>query len=303
MLAGAKTAVATAVVDGDAVEKKPAPLSWPPAKRLKPVLQCAKSLVEWVQSTVLVKREGWVAKSSVDMLTLLRQYPGKESGGGGSKTDADAGIAGSDKKETKDKKGASVTATPTVSGYSPVVAKLVDNLCTLLTPLAHPSQDAAGQIKSQGKSKSKSVDEGAGSEGKSKAKGKETTVAADGKDSKATEKKEKSKSKPKDAGASVPDRSAESKNPSNKRELEVQEDRPQSSAETAGDEKAAAKKAKKSSRKDKDVAAVVVEGGGEVASSSNGDSNSSSLDKKEASQVNQIPDTSKKSKKRKQSSD
>ena len=293
MLESAKTATAAAA-DSDAAEKKAVPLSWPPAKRIKPVLQCAKSLIEWVQSAVLVKKEDWVAKSSVDMLTLLRQYPAKDG-----KADAE------DKKESKDKKGAGVTATPTptpsVSGYSPVVAKLVDNLCTLLTPLAYPNQDTAagaGEIKSQGKGKGKGkgADHGADTGGKIKL---ETTVAATGGkgSNKANEKKDKPK--PKAAGASEPDRSAESKKQSNKRELEVSEDRPQSSVETAGDVKVAAKKMKKSSRKDKDAAAAVVAAvveGDEahrVASGSNGDSKSEK----------QIPDTNKKGKKRKQSSD
>ena len=112
--------------------------------------------------------------------------------------------------------------------------------------------------------------------------------------------KEEEKSIPKDAGASAPDRSAESKKQSsNMRDLEVSEDRPQSSVETAGDEKVATKKVKKSSRKDKDAAAAVVAAvveGDEahhVASGSNGDCNSEK----------QIPDTNKKGKKRKQSSD
>ena len=312
MLAGAKTTTTTTSTSavGDEAEKKVAPPSWPPAKRIKPVLQCAKTMVEWVQSAVLVKKEDWVAKSSMDMVTLLRQYPGKETPAGSGDHKHESKDKDKDKDKNKDSnkgQSAAPSTTPTVSGFSPVVAKLVENICALLTPLTHSHQGGATistttttttvQIKNKGKGAVPSSDKG----DKGKVKGKEAATAADSKESKV-------KGKKKDTPASTtteagePDRSKHS----NKRELESREDNSASSAPEAGDEKAAAKKMKKSSRKDK---AAPLEGAGEAHTvvedkESHVSSSSQELNqgKREAVQDNQSADTHKKSKKRKQDS-
>ena len=305
MLAGAKTTTTTTSAVGDEAEKKVVPPSWPPAKRIKPVLQCAKTLVEWVQSAVLVKKEDWVAKSSMDMVTLLRQYPGKETPAGSGDHKHESKDKDKDKNKDSNKgQSAAPSTTPTVSGFSPVVAKLVENICALLTPLTHSHHRGATisttttvQIKNKGKDAVPSSDKG----DKGKVKGKEAATAADSKESKV-----KGKKKDTPAGttteAGEPDRSKHS----NKRELESREDNSASSAPEAGDEKAAAKKMKKSSRKDK---AAPLEGAGEAHTvvedkESHVSSSSQELNqgKREAVQDNQSADTHKKSKKRKQDS-
>ena len=310
MLAGAKTTTTSTTTSavGDEAEKKVAPPSWPPAKRIKPVLQCAKTMVEWLQSAVLVKKEDWVAKSSMDMVTLLRQYPGKETPAGSGDHKHESKDRDKDKNKDSNKgQSAAPSTTPTVSGYSPVVAKLVENICALLTPLAHPHQGGETisttttttttttvQIKNKGKGAVPSSDKG----DKGKVKGKEAVTAADSKESKV-----KGKKKDTPAGtttttteAGEPDRSKHSK----KRELESREVNSASSAPEAGDEKAAAKKMKKSSRKDK---AAPLEGAGEAHTAvedkeSHVSSSSQELNqgKREAVQDNQSADTHKKRK-------
>ena len=110
---------------------------FPPAKRLKPVLQCVQSLLEWIKKekdVILPERDVWFQTDGTRLVTLLKEFQVQV-----------AGMRGQSHEELESKKkkkkgavqqdGEKAPAPSSAVVFSPVVVELVKTVCDRLMAL------------------------------------------------------------------------------------------------------------------------------------------------------------------------